>query len=48
MPRISLIPTRTADGRHIIFKARVESNRERLLAAVRRALGRRRTALQGS
>jgi hypothetical protein len=46
MPRISLIPTRTADGRHIILKARVESNRERLLAAVRRALG-RRAALQG-
>jgi hypothetical protein len=41
MPRIILIPTRTADGRHIIFKARVESNRERLIAAVRRALGRR-------
>jgi hypothetical protein len=40
MPRIILIPTRTADGRHIIFKARVESNRERLIAAVRRALGR--------
>jgi hypothetical protein len=46
MPRISLIPTRTPDGRHIIFKARVESNRERLLAAVRRVLG-RRPALQG-
>ena len=40
MPRISLIPTRTADGRHIIYKARVESHRERLIAAVRRALGR--------
>jgi hypothetical protein len=40
MPRITLIPTRTADGRHIIFKARVESNRERLLAAMRRVLGR--------
>ncbi len=39
MPRITLIPTRTADGRHIIFKARVESNRERLIAAVRRVLG---------
>jgi len=46
MPRISLIPTRTADGRHIIFKVKVESNRERLVAAVRRALGRHRPALQ--
>jgi hypothetical protein len=46
MPRTSLIPTRTPDGRHIIFKVRVESNRERLLAAVRRALG-RQPALQG-
>jgi len=41
MPRITLIPTRTADGQHIIFKARVESHREALIAAVRRALGRR-------
>ena len=41
MPRISLIPTRTPDGRHIIFKVRVESNRDRLRAIVRRALGRR-------
>jgi hypothetical protein len=40
MPRISLIPTRTADGRHIIFKVRAESNRERLLAAIRRTLRR--------
>jgi hypothetical protein len=40
MPKITLIPTRTADGKHIIFKARVESNRERLIAAVKRALGR--------
>ena len=39
MPRITLIPTRTADGKHIIFKARVESNRERLIAAVKRVLG---------
>ena len=39
MPRISLIPTRTADGRHIIYKVRVESHRERLIAAVRRTLG---------
>jgi hypothetical protein len=39
MPRITLIPTRTADGKHIIFKARVESNRERLIAAVKRFLG---------
>jgi hypothetical protein len=44
MPRISLIPTRTADGRHIIYKVRVESNRERLTAAIRRALGRRPAA----
>jgi hypothetical protein len=48
MPRITLIPTRTADGRHIIFKARVESDRERLLAALRRVFGRRPPALQGS
>jgi transcriptional/translational regulatory protein YebC/TACO1 len=48
MARISLIPTRTPDGRHIIFKARVESNRERLLAAVRRAFRRQQAALQGS
>jgi len=41
MPRITLIPTRTADGRHIIFKARVETHREALIAAVRRLLGRR-------
>ncbi len=41
MPRITLIPTRTADGRHIIFKARVETHREALVAAVRRLLGRR-------
>jgi hypothetical protein len=47
MPRITLIPTRTADGRHIIFKARVESNRERIVAAIRRALGRRPPAFQG-
>jgi hypothetical protein len=46
MPRITLIPTRTADGRHIIFKARVESDRERVVAALRRLLGRRRTAFQ--
>jgi hypothetical protein len=48
MPRITLIPTRTADGRHIIFKARVESNRERIIAAVRHALGRGRPVFQGS
>jgi len=47
MPRISLIPTRTADGRHIIYKARVESHRERLIAAVRRALGRRAAPAAG-
>jgi len=41
MPRISLIPTRTADGRHIIFRAEVVGYRERLRAIVRRALGRR-------
>ena len=41
MPRITLIPTRTADGQHIIFKARVESHREALIAAVRRVVGRR-------
>ena len=41
MPRITLIPTRTADGRHIIFKARVESDLERVLAVVRRLFGRR-------
>jgi hypothetical protein len=41
MPRISLIPTRTADGRHIIYKVRVERDRDRLRAIVRRALGRR-------
>jgi hypothetical protein len=41
MPRISLIPTRTADGRHIIYKVRVERDRDRLWAIVRRALGRR-------
>jgi hypothetical protein len=41
MPRISLIPTRTADGRHIIYRAEVVSYRERLRAIVRRALGRR-------
>lgn len=40
MPRITLIPTRTADGRHIIFKARVETRREAFVAAVRRVLGR--------
>jgi hypothetical protein len=40
MPRISLIPTRTADGRHIIYRVRVETNRQRLAAAIRRALGR--------
>jgi hypothetical protein len=40
MPRISLIPTRTADGRHIIFRVRVDSRRERLRATIRRALGR--------
>ena len=45
MPRISLIPTRTADGRHIIYKVRVETKRQRLAAAIRRAFG-RRTALQ--
>jgi hypothetical protein len=45
MPRISLIPTRTADGRHIIYTVRVETNRQRLAAAIRRALG-RRPALQ--
>ncbi len=41
MHRITLIPTRTADGHHIIFKARVETRREALIAAVRRVLGRR-------
>jgi len=41
MPRITLIPTRTADGQHIIFKARIETHREALIAAVRRVLGRR-------
>jgi len=41
MPRISLIPTRTADGRHIIYTVKVETNRDRLRAIVRRALGRR-------
>jgi hypothetical protein len=46
MARISLIPTRTADGRHIILKARVETRRERLREFVRRALG-RRAALNG-
>jgi hypothetical protein len=47
MPRISLIPTRTADGRHIIFKVRVETNGERLRAFVRRALGRRPATAAG-
>jgi hypothetical protein len=40
MPRISLIPTKTADGRHIIYKVRVERDRDRLRAIVRRILGR--------
>jgi hypothetical protein len=47
MPRISLIPTRTADGRHIIYKVRVETNRQRLAAAIRRALGRRPATAAG-
>jgi hypothetical protein len=45
MPRISLIPTRTADGRHIIYEVRVERNRDRLREFVRRLFG-RRPALQ--
>ncbi|HEX5620586.1 MAG TPA: hypothetical protein VFX51_19355 [Solirubrobacteraceae bacterium] len=45
MPRISLIPTRTADGRHIIYKVRVDSNRDRVRDFIRRLFG-RRPALQ--
>jgi hypothetical protein len=40
MPRISLIPTRTPDGRHIIYKVRVDSNRDRLRDLIRRIFGR--------
>jgi hypothetical protein len=41
MPRISLIPTRTPDGRHIIYKVRVDSNRDRIRELIRRLFGRR-------
>jgi hypothetical protein len=41
MPRISLIPTRTPDGRHIIYKVRVDSNRDRIRELIRRLVGRR-------
>jgi hypothetical protein len=41
MPRISLIPTRTADGRHIIYKVRVDSDRDRAREFIRRLFGRR-------
>jgi hypothetical protein len=40
MTRILLIPTRTADGRHLILRAALVSPVQSLLAAVRRALGR--------
>ena len=40
MARIVLIPTRTADGRHVILRAAVVSPVESLLASVRRLLGR--------
>ncbi|HEY6693893.1 MAG TPA: hypothetical protein VI006_13660 [Solirubrobacteraceae bacterium] len=40
MPRIILIPTRTADGRHVILRAAVVSPVQSLLAGVRRAFGR--------
>jgi hypothetical protein len=40
MTRILLIPTRTADGRHLIFRAALVSPVESLIASVRRALGR--------
>jgi hypothetical protein len=38
MTRILLIPTRTADGRHIILRAVVASPLQRLREALRRAL----------
>ena len=35
MTRIDLIPTRTADGRHVVLQARPVSRRERLRRLVR-------------
>jgi hypothetical protein len=40
MTRILLIPTRTSDGRHVIFRAALVSPVQQLMAGVRRALGR--------
>jgi hypothetical protein len=40
MKRILLIPTRTSDGRHVIFRAALVSPVQHLRASVRRALGR--------
>jgi hypothetical protein len=45
MPRISLIPTRTPDGQHIIYKVRVDRLRDRVRGLIRRIIG-RRAALQ--
>ncbi len=42
MTRILLIPTRTSDGRHVIFRAALVSPVQHLLASVRRAFGRPR------
>jgi hypothetical protein len=39
MTRILLIPTRTSDGRHVIFRAALVNPVQQLLASVRRALG---------
>jgi hypothetical protein len=44
MPRIILIPTRTADGRHVILRAAVVSHLEHARAVIRRALRRPVTA----